>query len=78
MKPSPSADCLFLCESEEVSIVRSLVLTDLDSTLPLVRMSGFEATDIWLPPAASPGAVQTGEELVIKGEEASLNSPDSG
>ena len=70
MKPSPSADCLFL--------LRSLVLTDLDSTLPLVRMSGFGIADIWVPPAASPGAVQTGEELEVQGEEASLNSPDIG
>ena len=81
MKPSPSADFLFLCESEEVSIVKSLVLTDLDSTLPLGRMPGFRAWDMLsLPPAASPGAVKTGEELVnkVKEKEVSLHSPGNG
>jgi hypothetical protein len=67
MKPSPSADCLFLCESEEVSMLRSLVLTDLDSTLPLVLISGWGIEVIELPPAVSPGAVQTGEEQEIEG-----------
>ena len=81
MKPSPSADFLFLCETEQVSIVKSLVLTDLNSTLPLGRIPGFRTWDIfWLPPAASPEAVQTGEELVnkVEGEEASLHSRGNG
>ena len=75
---SPSTNCRFLYESE-VSILRSIVLADLDNCFPLGPTSGVAMASVIevFPPAASPGAVQTREEIIGKlmREEASLDSP---